>query len=258
MPKTSFALILASTAAIAVIIATGTKTHAQATGTTGVGVRPMTVPPARTPRAKAPHRLLGVASIIEADVIDARHTFDSSLGPRTEVTLDNIVVHAGNAPAERVISQLGGPMPDGHFLIIPELPVLHPGSRYILFLAATKNFYTPIWAGLAFRVETIGEKRIVLGRQGYPVSGFSIKGAKLGTTQIVNPEAQKDPLQPLSRAASFDTTLPDIANAMDAKSFGQAAMEAARTVGAPLGTASLHVVPRTQWNVQPTTAGTTP
>jgi hypothetical protein len=107
-------------------------------------------------------------------------------------------------------------------------------------------------------VETIGEKRIVLGRQGYPVSGFSIKGAKLGTTQIVNPEAQKDPLQPLSRAASFDTTLPDIANAMDAKSFGQAAMEAARTVGAPLGTASLHVVPRTQWNVQPTTAGTTP
>jgi hypothetical protein len=250
------ALLLASSVAIALTTTFG-MAHAQS-GTTGVSVALTAVPAATAPRRRPPHPLAGVASIIEADVIAARYTFDDSLGPRTEVTLDNIVVHAGNAPAEKVFSQLGGPLPNGHYMGISELPVLHPGSRYILFLAATPWFYTPIWTGLAFRVEPIGDRKIVLGLHGRPVLSFDSTGVRFGSTQMVDPQTQKDPLQPLPRVASFSASLPDVANALDASTFGQAAMAAAKTVGAPLGTASLRAVPRTPWNVQRTVAPTVP
>jgi hypothetical protein len=191
-------------------------------------------------------------------VVAARYSFDESLGPRTEVTLDNIVVHAGNAPAEKVLSQLGGPLPNGDYTGISELPVLHPGARYILFLAATPNFYSPVWGSLAFRVEPVGDRNIVLGLQGRPVLGFDSSGVRFGRTQIVDPQTQKNPLKPLPKVASFNTSLPDIASALDSKAFGQAALDAAKRVGAPLGTASLRSVPRTPWNVQRTVAPATP
>ena len=251
------AFLLASSVAIAITTALGIQAHAQS-GTVESSVPPTSAAASTAPQRKAPHPLAGVASIIEADVTAARYTFDDSLGPRTEVTLDNIVVHAGNAPAEKVFSQLGGPLPNGHYMGISELPVLHPGSRYILFLAATPWFYTPIWTGLAFRVEPIGDRKIVLGLHGRPVLSFDSTGVRFGRTQMVDPQTQKDPLQPLPRVASFSTSLPDVANALDASTFGQAAMAAAKTVGAPLGTASLRAVPRTPWNVQRTVAPTAP
>lgn len=257
MPTKPPAFLLASSVAIAITTALGIQAYAQS-GTIGASVPPTLAPASTAPQRKAPHPLAGVASIIEADVIAARYTFDDSLGPRTEVTLDNIVVHAGNTSTERVFSQVGGPLPNGHYFGISELPVLHPGSRYILFLTATPWFYTPIWSGLAFRVESIGDRAIVLGLHGRPVLSFDSTGVRFGRTQIVDPKTQKDPLKPLRKAASFNTSLPDLANAMDSNAFGQAALDAAKKVGAPLGTASLRAVPRTPWNVQRTVARAKP
>ncbi len=255
MPNKPTGLLLGSSIAIALTNCFAIA-HAQS-GTTGASEPPTVVPGAAAPQHKAPHPLAGVASIIEADVIAARYTYDESLGPRTEVTIENIVAHAGNAPSEKVFSQTGGPLPNGLYMGIAELPVLHPGSRYILFLAATPWFYTPVWAGLAFRVEPIGDRRIVLGLHGRPVLSFDSTGVTFGRTQIVNPQMQKDPLKPLPKLASFNTSLPDIASALDSKAFGQAALDAAKKVGAPLGTTSLRATPHTPWNVQRTVAPAT-
>jgi len=255
MSKTTLLLTLPFGGALIVTMALGLKKTQAQSDLSGPSAYPSpTVASATSSYGKAPHPLAGVASIIEADIVDAQYTFDTSIGPRTSVTLDNIVVHAGNAPREKVFSQLGGPLPNGHYVRVSDLPVLHPGSRYILFFGASDSFYTPVWADLAFRVEAIGGRRIVLGPQGHPVTSFNSKGVSFGATQIVDPMTERDPLKPLARVTSFSASLPDIAAALDASSFGQAAKEAAKAVGAPLGTPSLRAAPRVQWNVEATLA----
>ena len=206
-----------------------------------------------SPPSAAPHPLKGVAAIVEADVVASRYTFDSTLGPRTEVTLANITVHAGNPPTQNVFSHLGGPMPNGKFLMVSEFPVLHPGSRYLFFFAGEPLPLTPVWARLAFRVESLSGRKIVVSPTGHPLIKFGINGAEFGTTQLFDPANQPDPLGPLPLSATANLTAPDVASALDVATFAQSARDVANSVGAVFGTPVLSAKVLSQWNGGPTT-----
>lgn len=179
---------------------------------------------------KRPHPLAGIASIIEADVVSSRYLYSDDAGPRTEITIANVVVHYGPTPRTLTFTQYGGPLPDGSFAAALELPVLHPGARYILFLTRHPWFYTPVWSRLAFRLETVEGKTIVVGPDGFAVTSFSAEGVSFGTRAVIDYAKVSDPLAPLGRnkalvsadvidSAQHDTFVAAIKSAMTQMAF---------------------------------------
>jgi hypothetical protein len=202
------------------------------------------------------HPLRDVAAIIEFDVAATRHDFDSRLGPRLVVTIANPVVHAGLAPAESEFRQAGGPLPDGHFSIISELPRFAAGGRYIVFLPAIPWFFTPATAGLAFRVERFSTKSIVTGMAGTPVLGFDCTGIRFGRTRVVQDRPDlAAPLAAPTRVAGVTEADPDVAAALTREQFVANAMAAAQAAGAKLGApVTLTPDPTRTWTRLPMTA----
>lgn len=126
------------------------------------------------------HPLADIGLIMEADVAAMRHQYDPYRGPRQIISLANTVVYAGAAPQGSEFSQVGGPMPDGSFIEITGLPRYSLGSRYIFFFSNVPWQFTPVWAGLAFRIEKFPNKTIVLGTNGRPVVKFAASGVRFG------------------------------------------------------------------------------
>jgi hypothetical protein len=225
-------------------------------------------PPAPSVPAQAPtatttepyHPLRDVAAIVEFEVLGMRHDYDSRLGPRLVVSIANPIAHAGLAPAETEFRQFGGPTPDGRFQVVSELPRFSVGARYILFLPALAWFYTPAWAGLAFRVEPFARKTVVLGMGGTPVLGFDCNGVRFGRTRVV--EGRFDlatPLAPQTRVASVTEGDPDVAAALTREQFLAAADAAARAAGAKLGApVTLTPDPTRTWTHVPAAPPSTP
>ncbi len=69
-------------------------------------------------------------------------------GPRTKVTLSNVVVHIGKADVdprgELVLDFFGGPLPDGTFLFLAGAPRLEHWGRGMFFLAPGRWFDRPV------------------------------------------------------------------------------------------------------------------
>ncbi len=65
-----------------------------------------------------------------------------------------------------MFSQLGGPLPDGSFVQVHEFPRFTLGARYVLFFGRQASVYTPVWARLAFRIEQLDARELVLGPEG--------------------------------------------------------------------------------------------
>lgn len=182
------------------------------------------------------HPLAGVSSIIEADVAAMRHEYADEIGPRTVIKLSNILVHAGATPTGTEFSQLGGPLPNGQIVHVWELPRFSIGSRYVLFLTAVPWFHTPVWGGLAFRVERFSTKTIVLGPQGAPVLQFAPSGVRFAATRLVDsPLDFATPFSAQPRLPTITDTHPDVVAALSKDEFVQAAVFASIDIGAPLG-----------------------
>jgi hypothetical protein len=161
-----------------------------------------------------------------------------------------VVVHRGSAPKELTFTQYGGQLPDGSFVGAAELPVLTPGSRYVLFLGGTPWFYTPVWAGLSFRVEKVGERSIVLGPHGRAVTSFGVQGVKFGTKEVVDYSNHPDPRFALARA---NVVANDIADAVDKDSFLTSAQTAMDAVGTMAVASSFKpTLPGRAWNITST------
>lgn len=199
-----------------------------------------------------PHPLQGVSAIIEADIVSAQYTYDNTLGPRVQLNLANIVVDAGVVPKLTTLSQFGGPLPDGTTMRATDLPVLTPGSRYVLFLGKDPWFYTPVWSYLAFRLENIAGQQVVVGPTGKSVLSISSDGVKFGQTSIVDYTGAIDPISVLPRLATASATTPDIAQSLSRDSFIASAQAAAVQVGArfdvPIPVAP-DLLGRPVWNV---------
>lgn len=200
------------------------------------------------------HPLADVTSIVEATVSRVWNEYDERLGPRIYVALSDVVVHAGTSLPETTFSQLGGPLPNGNFVEVIELPKFSPGARYILFFGREASVYTPVWARLAFRVEQVANRGVVLGPDGNLVRRFDVNGVEFGARHLIlAPSESAHFLAPLTFDAKAAAEDPDIAKALTPEAFVHAIKRAAQEVGAPLGEPmSLRPPQDVVWNVSRT------
>lgn len=245
--------IVAALGALVLLATVGWQPAVPALGTSGRASPPSIAPPF-LPMAPPPHPLLGVASIVQGDVIKVWNDFDQRLGPRTYVTLSNIVVLAGSSLPAPTFSQLGGPLPNGTFVEVSELPRFSVGARYVLFFGKQASLFTPVWARLAFRLEQAGGKDIVLGPDGQSVLQFNIDGVRFGQKSLlVENNDLTNALTPQPLRADIASSDPDVASAMTPAQFVDAAKQSASSIGAPLGDAiSLEPPQSAQWDATPT------
>jgi hypothetical protein len=113
------------------------------------------------------------AAIVEGTVTDISFSYDDVQGPRTITTLTTLTPYRGSVGTSLQIVTMGGPLPDGRYLHIPELPELRSGCRYLLFLTSRDWFYSPIVADYAFRIEQVGGKEVLLNQTGNPITFIS-------------------------------------------------------------------------------------
>lgn len=245
----------AALAACATLVQTACSTPGQTADATGRAQQPSVAPaPPAGPKVVPPHPLADVASIVEADVAKLSTSFDDRLGPRLVVELSNIVVHAGSPLPGTTFSQLGGPLPGGGYVEVKELPEFTVGARYILFFSRQASLYTPVWARLAFRVEQLSTRAIVLGPDGTVVHHIGTDGVRFGSTKLIadNPDRSRPLTSHVfnSRAAESDA---EVASAVTPEDFIDAAKQAASAVGASFSAPiSLKPAADAQWNVTPT------
>lgn len=205
-----------------------------------------------------PHLLDNIAAVVEADVVQAQYLYDDAAGPRTQVTLANIVVRRGTAPDASSFVQFGGPLPSGEYVRATDLPSLNPGSHYVLFIMGGPWFFTPIWANLAFRVESVGGRSLVVAPDGFAVTHFGSDGIAVGTTQLVDFSKEVDPTSPRA-AAVVDPNAADLKSALDVPAFIAAANTAIdRAGGLSTMAMSFRQSPRTHWYAGETSPATTP
>jgi hypothetical protein len=166
-------------------------------------------------------------------------SFDSRLGPRSVVSFKTVAAYAGSAPDKTTFSQLGGALPDGSWLGVSELTEFVPGKRYVLFFGAQASLYTAIWAGLAFRVEIIGGRELVLSPEGQAVLSFSSDGVQLGTTSfLAQPVDGSNDLGATLRSDARPSAV-EMAQGLTADTFGAAARNSAAEQAAPLSSTAL-------------------
>lgn len=221
---------------------------------TGPASKPTSKSAAPSVARQAPHPLSGVSSIVEADIAKVWNEVDEKLGPRTFVELSNVVVHAGRPPSTKVFSQLGGPDSEGRLVQVKELPTFTQGARYVLFFGKEASVYTPIWARLAFRIEKVNKKSIVLGPDGTAVTRFGVEGVQFGGTRLVTPNTELSKgLKAEAFAADKAAAAPELSRAVAAADFVAAAVEATLEVGGPLGeTFTLAPKSDVRWDQSPT------
>lgn len=185
------------------------------------------------------HPVRGVVAIVKATVDEVWQQYDEKLGPRTKVRLRDVVTLAGREPDSDTFSQLGGPMPDGDFLSISELPTFVAGATYLIAFGKGPGVITPTWAGLVFRVlETPTGRLVVAGPGGQLVQSVSEGRLSFGSRQVVE-ELPLDHASGGLRGQRVDDVelkgAVEAEPAMGAVEFSEALAAMARAEGAPLG-----------------------
>jgi hypothetical protein len=128
------------------------------------------------------------AAVVEGDVSAIRYEYDDRLGPRTLVTLGDPRVRLGSAPAGPLkLQPMSGPLPDGRFLMIPELPRFAASGRYLVFLDNGAWFYSPVVGALALRVEVVDGAELLINQEGFAVTGIGRDGLSFEGPQLFEP-----------------------------------------------------------------------
>lgn len=193
-------------------------------------------------------------TIAEADIGDVSSIYDARLGPRNVITLTNIVVHAGAPLPEATFSQLGGQLPSGGYIEVDHLTRFAVGERYILFFARQASLYTAVWARLAFRVEKLATKSIVLGPDGFCVRRFGLDGVQFGSSKFLSAASADSLAAPSFNRAAAESD-PEVASALTPEDLVAAAIEATAASAAPIGAdISFRPDPAIHWDAVPTTA----
>jgi hypothetical protein len=219
---------------------------------TGKGVEPQETPVPRAKKQKE-HPLRSVAAIVEADIARTWYGYEDRLGPRTYFELSNVVVHGGRPLEKKVFSQLGGPLPDGRFSEVTELPDLSAGARYILFMGKTISVFTPIWARLAFRIEQVNGRKVVIGADGKAVKKISVNGIEFGKAELLDiPRERSMADKPRSIFLKKGIAEEEIDGAVSDAEFVANAVTAAIEADAPFGDVITELDPTARWDRIPT------
>lgn len=116
------------------------------------------------------------SSVMLTGVVGAQsYTFDEAQdeGPREVSRIENVTVLAGSGgvvagPID--IRLRRGFFPDGRFLDTSEMPVLTLKARYLLILPNHGWVHEPISLDDVFRLETMGDRDILVDQQGFAVT----------------------------------------------------------------------------------------
>jgi hypothetical protein len=138
------------------------------------------------------------SAIVEGTVVDVSYSYNESAGPRTVARLDDLVVHAGSIDDKEgiVLETLGGPLPNGNYLHVPELARLTRGTRYLAYLHSREWFYSPVVLSHAYRLEYSDELKddVLISQGGNVVVGIdpgepqlSDQGVFIGTFDFIDP-----------------------------------------------------------------------
>jgi hypothetical protein len=161
-----------------------------------------TMAPAAEPTpARSLEDVLGqTAAVIEASVADVSYQYDDVEGPRTVATLNDIVVHMGEAFSKDTgsleLRSFGGFLPDGSEMSATHVPRLAHGERYLVFLRNTDWALSPIAFEHAFRVVKIGAARGLVDPYGRLVAGLGHHGVVPGPEIFARPQGGLDPARP--------------------------------------------------------------
>jgi hypothetical protein len=239
---------------------------------TGLSAQAVVAPPTSTTgRGPRPAYLLDsmksmleqTAAVIEGTVSDITYSFDDQLGPRTNVTLTNVVARIGSLPGhptQITLPMYGGPSKDGtKFYAATHIARFATGTNYLVFLANHDWFFSPVLRDLALRIETVNGVDTPLDNEGQAITGlnaldFTRTGARFA--QPVGAEhAQMHDRTPLLTVSAQDAAAcmskEDFLTAV--ASFTTTGMAATRFDGSFVSTPQPWV-----WNKMPTWAPASP
>jgi hypothetical protein len=187
------------------------------------------------------------SSLIEARVADIGFGYDPILGPRTITTLTNVMTHAGEVLSGNLqISTLGGPLPDGRTLDVPELPEFRLNSRYLVLLTGSNWFFSPVVSDYAFRIERIGGRDVLVGQTGHAV--VRLDARSLESTDRPVAATEVDARRPFAPPALVTDANVRAEAALSLPQFVEAVRQLSR--GAPLrGGFKRNATTRRAWNV---------
>ena len=146
--------------------------------------------PKIAPRAfESMHDILEqTAAVVEGEVSDIAFAFDDCAGPRTQVKVVNARSVLGTpVESEIVLSLFGGPAPDGRWFRASEMPRFALGSRYLFFMRNTDWTFAPVIGEMAYRVETIAGRAVLVNGLGQAVTGLSESGIETNTIALTEP-----------------------------------------------------------------------
>jgi hypothetical protein len=129
-----------------------------------------------------------IQAIIEGDVENIGFDNQDCEGPRTVIQLTGVKTLLGDQHESRMTLRVfGGPLANGSFVSVSELPQYVLGAHYVLFLRNTDWRFSPVLGDLAFRVEAIAGKQVLLNTQGHAITGVSEAGIETSTLQLTEP-----------------------------------------------------------------------
>ena len=114
--------------------------------------------------------LLRTSAIVEGTVSEVTSEYAGDSGPWTNYKMTDISILRGKAgasskpPKELVISQRGGLLPDGSFVVISHQVKFVRGARYLVFLKNRAWSNSPVVGQYALRIAPDGARRVLIGQ----------------------------------------------------------------------------------------------
>jgi hypothetical protein len=150
--------------------------------------------------------LARTAAVVHGVVQEIRYTYDDVQGPRTLTRLEGLEVPLGVLePAVRgelTIDSFGGYKPNGRFVSEVHTPGFLAKTRVLVFLSNLDWSFSPVVDDLAFRLERVGGKEVVVAGSGEAVTGWSDEGPVLGVQLFEQSELRERATPTLSKAVS--------------------------------------------------------
>jgi hypothetical protein len=164
----------------------------------GMAERLHAAPPART----LSEIIRQTAAVVEADVSDVSYTYTDAEGPRTVFRLTNVRTLFG-APQGGVLElkTFGGPLPDGKFLMSPDVAQLRKGARHVLFLRNVPGELSPIVNdALALRLEKVRGRTVMVNSEGHVLARLTAEGCQFSGTRVTHESPFRAEVAPRLRA----------------------------------------------------------
>lgn len=138
------------------------------------------------------------AAVVEGTVSKIDFTYTDAEGPWTVVTLSNVMTHLGKAPSEITIRVVGGPKPNGKWLMVSDHPQFVLNERYVILLRNTRWHISPVINNLALRVADLDGSEVLVDSNGSLVTGVDSNGVQLSGPVFERPMLNGEQVPPVA------------------------------------------------------------